>query len=346
MPREPNDYALVIGLNHYPQFGAKGRPLEGAIKDAERFARWLKNDIVGGGLDGDHCELILSTLTPLQPRKEAIDDALSRIWKRALEQGGRRLYFYFSGHGQARSSDDVALCLCHWSSDMFRHAALSSERYRELFQRCMPFSELIVLLDCCRVRSVDAAGQGSDLGCPIPVATAGATRYMVGYAAEFQSAAMEAEAPTGVGVEEEGPIVRGHFTEALLAALYGGAARPEGGVPLSELKLFLEQEVPRIAAEHGHDQKAEIPSNFPGQGEPIFGSALPEANFEIEFSPERSGPILLEGPDLDPIREDDASTGPWNVRLAKGRHRLEERRTGAERYVEFRPAEEITRVVF
>jgi hypothetical protein len=346
MPRQQEDYALVVGLNDYPRFGAKGRPLRGAKEDAQRFARWLRNPDVGGGLDDDHCELIVSTAAPLQPRREAIDDALDRIWQQAREQGARRLYFYFSGHGQAKSPLDVALCLCHWSSDRYRHAALSSEKYRELFQQCMPFPELIIFLDCCRVRSVDATGQGSELGCPVPVARAGATRYMVGYAAEFQSAAMEAEAATGAGVEEEGPIVRGHFTEALLAALYGGAARAEGGVPLSELKRYLEEEVPRIADEHGHAQSAEVPSSFPAVGEPIFGSALPEANFEIEFSPERSGTILLEGPNLEPIREDDASTGPWRVRLEKGRHRLEERGTGAEMYVEFRPREETTHVVF
>jgi hypothetical protein len=345
MAEQPHDYAVVIGLNDYPTFGARGRPLAGAIEDAGRVARWLTDKEVGGGLPDANCRLIQSTPEPLSPTREVIDFALGSIFSRAEAGGGRRFYLYFSGHGQAKSPLDTALCLSHWSV-MFRHAALSSERYQEMLLRCSPFQEVVLLLDCCRIRSVDAAGGSSEIGCAVPVGGAGVKRFMVGYATEFQNAAMEAEATGGVGVDEEGPIVRGHFTEALLAALYGGAARPEGGVPADKLKEYLEVNVARIASDHGHTQNAHVLSDFPEEAQPVFGSAQPRANFHIEFSPERSGPILLEAPDLEPVREDDASTGPWDLVLEKGTHRLEERRTGQEKYVPFVPSEETTNVTF
>ncbi|KAA3624791.1 MAG: hypothetical protein DWQ02_22625, partial [Bacteroidetes bacterium] len=37
MPIQPNDFALVIGIDDYPDF----RSLNGAINDAEDFAHWL-----------------------------------------------------------------------------------------------------------------------------------------------------------------------------------------------------------------------------------------------------------------------------------------------------------------
>jgi Caspase domain len=346
VPQQPQDYAIVIGLNDYPSFGARGRPLDGAIEDATRFGLWLTDGAVGGGLPEANCKLIRSTTQPLGPTREAIDIALDAILTRAEETGGRRLYFYFSGHGQARLRDDVALCLSHWSTIRFRHAALSSESYRDMLLRCSPFSELVILLDCCRIRSVDATGLASEIGCAVPVDDAGSKRFLVGYAAEFQSAAMEAEAAGGAGLDDEGPIVRGHFTEALLSGLYGGAARDEGGVTARGLKRYLENNVPRIARASDHQQIAQVVLDFPEDAQPVFGSALPQTNARIAFLPQRRGAILLEGPELRLIREDDAATGPWELMLEPGLHRLVERGTGEEMVLRFQPRGEVTNVAF
>jgi hypothetical protein len=344
MPEQPLDYAIVIGLNDYPQFGSQGRPLDGAISDAERFARWLKDKETGGGLPDGNCHEILSTSNPLAPNKLVVDLELGSVITAAKAAGGgRRLYFYFSGHGQAKSAHDVALCLCHWSP-LFRYAALSSALYQAMFLKCSPFAEVVILLDCCRIRSIDATGGESEIGCPIPVDDAGQKRFMLGFATEFQNAAMEAEVDEAVG--EEGPVVRGHFTEALLAGLNGGAARPGGGVTARELKHYLELNVPRIAKDHEHVQSAQVITDFPEDAQPVFGSALPEANFRIEFSPQRQGEMVLEGPDLDEIRRDDASTGPWELTLSKGRYLLRDLARGDQVDIPFQPSEEVTVVTF
>jgi hypothetical protein len=345
VPEQPRDFALVIGLDDYPNFGAGGRPLKGAINDARGFAEWVKDSTTGGGVPTGNCELVLSTADPPEPTQMAVDMALSRIWARARETEVRRFYLYFSGHGQAKGPLDVALCLANWSQ-MFRHAALSSQQYQEFLMKCTPFAEVVMFLDCCRVRSVDATGKASELGCPVALDEAGAKRTLIAYAAEFQNAAFEAEmAATGV-VDEEGPIVRGHFTEALLAGLWGGAARPGGGVTEERLTEYLEVEVPRIASEHGHVQIPYVDSSFLKTDQPVFGTALPNTNVRIAFSTSRRGRIRLEGPELEVVREDDVATGPWELTLEKGRHRLEELNTGDVLDIPFRPAEGVTDVAF
>lgn len=342
MPEQPHDYAVVVGLNDYPRFGSSGRSLEGAVEDAKRFAGWLEDSATGGGLPKENCKLVTSTPEPLSPTQSGIDEAIELVWGTAEKNGGaRRLYFYFSGHGQAKKSQDVALCLCHWST-RYRHAALSSQYYLDMLLSCTPFEEVIVLLDCCRVRAVDATGAASQLGCAVPLATAGSKGHLVAYGTEFQNPAFEAEAEV---TEGSGPIVRGHFTEALLAGLRGGAAQPGGGVTATGLQGYLEIEVPRIANEHQHTQQARVTSDFKQATEPVFGTALPVANFTVEFGPARKGTIVLEGPDLAVIKEADAATGPWNVKLEKGLHRLLEKDTGETRDIRFEPGKE-TGVVF
>ena len=344
MPEQPRDYAVVIGLNHYPKFGAAGRPLQGAIEDAERFSAWLRDTDTGGGLPAANCKTVLSVADPLGPSKLAIDEALAWVITDARAAGGgRRLYFYFSGHGQAKSAHDVALCLCHWSP-LFRYAALSSALYKDMFLKCSPFNEVVILLDCCRIRSIDATGGDSDIGCAVPVEDAGAKRFMMGFATEFQSAAMEAE--VSEAGDRDGPLVRGHFTEALLAGLRGGAALPSGGVTSRELKRYLELNVPRIANDHQHAQTAQVIDDFPEDAPPVFGAALPEANFCIEFSPQRQGEIVLEGPDLEVVQRGDASTGPWRLTLAKGRYLLRDVAGADQRDIRFQPSEEVTVVTF
>lgn len=336
MPRQPAHYALAIGINDYPGYGSR-RTLKGAVKDARRFATWLRNQNTGGGLDPGNCELIVSSENPPRPLREEIDKALERIWNKAKANGGDRFYFYFSGHGLSAESDNVALCLANWSSNR-RHAALSSNEYLKFLKKCTPFKEIIVFLDCCRVRGV--IGLRSELDCAEPIDGSGDKRHLIGYAAEFDRSAFEAPAtPGGPGDE-----VRGHFTEALLAALSGGAARPTGGVTAAALKDYLEKNVEQIARASGHKQIPQVPFDLPA--DTVFGSAMPLANCEIRFSAARAGTILLEGPELDVIRRADAATGPWLVALRPGLYCLTEVATGATHYFPFRPTETFNHVTF
>lgn len=353
MPENPQDYALVIGLNDYPDYGAGGRSLKGAIDDAEEVAKWLRNKAVGGGLAYNHVKLIRSSVSPLAPDQRDIDRALQEIATQAKETGARRFYFYFSGHGHVSGDvrHDVALCLPHWSRDN-RNAALSSSRYLNYILKCNPFTEIVMLLDCCRVKQVAAIGKQSDLDCPLPVG--GERKTLVAYASEFLKSAFEAGAARGG--EEEGEHgdaaaideVRGHFTQALLAGLWAGAARPEGGVTARALKRYLEANVERIAQAASHVQKPQIPLDMSDEEADtmVFGSALPEANVEITFGAGRIGMVELEGPTAEILKADDAATGPWRLRLEKGLYLLRALATGENRSLRFVPTAEVTRVEF
>src|SRR6266851_3038789 len=169
MAENPNDYALVIGLNDYPEYGG-GRSLKGAIRDAESFAEWLKDRDTGGGLPDGNVHLITSTAEPLAPGQDQIDAALRAIRNAVDGNPARRLYVYFSGHGHVtgESPHDVALCLPQWSRDM-RNAALSSGEYLAYVVKCLPFSEIVMFLDCCRVRQIAAIAFPSKLGCAAPI---------------------------------------------------------------------------------------------------------------------------------------------------------------------------------
>jgi uncharacterized caspase-like protein len=256
MPLQKEDYALVIGVNHYPNY----RPLQGARKDAQDFADWLVDRSTGGGLYKKNCKVILSRNRPLKPILDDINVALEEIRTQAKD-GGRRFYFYFNGHGQTATFDNVNLCLARWSNRASR-TALSSRDCVNFVVNCIGFKEVVTLLDCCRVTVVGAAGWPPGVTCPKAVAGAGAARVFMAYATKFQNSAYEAAATDTAIPPGNEPLVIGHFTKALLEALSGQAASSQGGVKPSALKEYLEQHVPRIASDHKHIQWAEVQNNL------------------------------------------------------------------------------------
>ena len=60
MAEHPDHYALVVGIDDYPQF----RSLQGAKEDARQFAAWLRDTDTGGGLPEQNVKLLLSEPDP------------------------------------------------------------------------------------------------------------------------------------------------------------------------------------------------------------------------------------------------------------------------------------------
>jgi uncharacterized caspase-like protein len=306
------DYAVVVGIDHYPDY----RCLRGATTDAKDFESWLLSP-VGGGLPRENCKTILSPEFPTcppqanhgprneerrRPIQDDIDDAFAAIWEQLKAGTGRRLYVYFSGHGLGRHTQGADLCLAKWEENFFRDAALASELYQEKIIASGRFPEMVLFLDCCRVRKVGAKGQDSQFNWPKAATNAGSVRTFVAFATEFQDVAREAmvsPADSGTG---DRPLFRSYFTQALLNALRGGAARIEGGVPASALRKYLEDETPLLGG-----QKPQVLNAL--SEEAIFGGYLPGAKFRFQFRPERLGPIVLIGPDN---REIERWCRPWN----------------------------------
>jgi Caspase domain len=335
MTTQPRDFALVVGIDDYPRYS----PLKGAVADATDFNAWLVDDPRGGGLDPAHVRLITSEREPLpgRPLQLEIDDQLQGILDAAQALGGgRRLYFYFGGHGFANKLYDVALCLVAWSESM-RSLAISSQSYRDVIADYGCFAEIVMLLDCCRTRKV--AAQGMPPYNPRPSPAGSPVRVFIAYAADHGNASFEA---TAAGAPA--PDVRGHFTRALLAGLWGGAADPGGGVSSTKLKQYLEAETVSIASAAQHQQKPEVLDGLPAGT--MFGRALPVLELRIEIDAARDGTVVLEGPGLEEVRRSDTTPPPWEVDLTGGTHMLHDLKTGELRELPFRPAKARQNVQF
>lgn len=230
MSHAPDDYALVIGINGYPEWNKGAKSLNGSVKDATDFRDWLIHKD-GGGLDPDNAKLIVSSDKPLGPRQWMIDDAFREIRNQSEGKTRRRFYFYFSGHGHSRAGSwqQQSLCLANWSP-VDAGAALHLESYIKASIGCLKFSEAVFLLDCCRVRAVVPLGQQSELECGDPDARDRYSAIMFG--ADQYEPTFEGE------VDEE---IRGYFTTALLKVL------EEGTIELGELLRRVRDIVPDLS---------------------------------------------------------------------------------------------------
>src|SRR5262249_30585963 len=156
----------------------------------------------GGGLPSKNVKLVTSAQDPLSPNQREIDQALHYLLQLAgKNNGARRFYFYFSGHGHVDDDlrDEVALCLPHWSRTA-RNAALSSQRYYGYILKCTKFVEVIWLLDCCRVKQVAAIGKPTDYDCPLSLG--GNRRTLRAYASEYLKPAFEGAVARGAVVPD------------------------------------------------------------------------------------------------------------------------------------------------
>lgn len=231
------DYAFIVGIDDYPGFSN----LKGARKDAEEFWTWITTR---GEVAANNCVKLLSSIDPAPPRPTQydIDPKLNDLLDtaRAAKAAGHapnRLYFYFSGHGLGLDTTDVGLCLPYWSRAL-KGDNLSTNSYLETLKKSGLFQEIIVFLDCCRVRDANVIGRPPFLTVLTPTQDSPQVKSIVFYAAEYQSPSFEAKS-------DDGEHVRGFFTTALLDGLSGGAAVANGQITYKSLLNYLMREVPR-----------------------------------------------------------------------------------------------------
>ncbi|MFN0036599.1 MAG: caspase family protein [Saprospiraceae bacterium] len=269
---QDKDYALVIGLNDYPEF----MPLAGPITDAEKFFAWVSKED-GGGVPQANCRLIRSAAepdkapSPLQYEVDRAIFAFIKQIKQTTEQKARRFYFYFAGHGLGLSTEGIGLCLPDWSKD-FRQSALLSNDYLTAIQKYGLFEEIFFFLDCCRVSDVGGGSQIATFHPILPSDDSGATQTCIAAAAEYQGKAFE-----GV-VSAAGVEIRGFFTTALLEALDSKTA-----VSLKQLEPFVYKRTLELTNAKNLVQQPRFTVNFSkdtstvffGKVKPMSGSTDP-----------------------------------------------------------------------
>src|SRR5215471_9206759 len=110
-----DDYAILIGISHYPELGEGGTSadLAGPENDVEAIAVWLKSD-AGGAIPEENIRVIKTSTYPpppatiaanAHPRPDELErelTALDGIAQKNRQAGkglrvGRRLYLFMSG---------------------------------------------------------------------------------------------------------------------------------------------------------------------------------------------------------------------------------------------------------
>jgi hypothetical protein len=313
MTKNIDDYAVVIGVSHYKGLSK----LQGPEEDAQAIYNWLLSNN-GGNLPDENCHLICSTEDPLMPIQDSIDNCFATILKsfRDKKSHGRRLYFYFSGHGFGVEWNETALVLPPWT-DILRNYALSSSGYLTTLIQSGYFQQVFFFLDCCRNRMVGVNGAQPLFANIKPANGTGSCISHVFSATEFDNKAFEAVIQPGNGSLLDNNRTRGLFTVSLMNGLNGGAVE-NGRVTTASLTDYLKLNLPEMAKAVRKIQIPRFHSENDGNEVIIVdGFSAKEITLQINFTtPDKY--IFLEDSNLNTVHKGNSDTGPWSIILAKG----------------------------
>jgi hypothetical protein len=225
-----DDYAILVGIGKYADMSTFPE-LQGPTNDVALMKEWLISS-AGGNVSPDNITTILSpqTIEPgtdpdsLPPITEDFKKAFKRLVRdkdgHFVSRPGR-LYLYFSGHGfcEKKSLTPQATLYAANATREFPENIFGSY-YALLARDKALFSEIVLIMDCCRdtevnrppdVPAVNEAGNSA----------AGDVRLFCIYAAPKGGKAQERE------ISERGNKVHGLLTHAILKAFV--EAKPDTG---------------------------------------------------------------------------------------------------------------------
>lgn len=302
-----DDYALVIGINHYRSLDA----LDGAHRDAGQFAEWLKSP-GGGDLPEENVGIFLSTPSPWSPGLEEIVDwiiALVEEKSPALDERiGRRLYLFMAGHGIGPGVEEAGLLTPTTSALAVKYVAGS--RFADFFRSAALFEEVLLFMDCCRDHDWELPAPYMPLKSKVDPAAAHKVRTLYAYATGFGRKAREREIEGEVG---------GIFTHALLEGLRCSGAGPDGRITATSLKRYIERRVSALRMP-GTDQEpfVKAPDDFVLRQ----GCPPPQVRVTIELTePAEPVAVLDAGAGLAAVPDElrDEGEGVRSIDLIPGR---------------------------
>lgn len=263
MPPVEKDYAIVIGINSYSNLPE----LTAAQSDAAAFIEWLlKPD--GGGLTANEVKEVKSPENGwdlesfARPVQEDIVQKLREIGigrESPQTKIGRRLYFYFAGHGFGPKAVEVGMLMANAAEPGFLNS-LGLAHCREFFKKHYLFDEVIYILDCCRdagYSTVSTRGFQPLLEMEQPMAVPPVEDFVI-LATAFGEKAF---APFDDKVNKR----RGLLTSAVLEALKGEprAADGRGNITANFLRNYVLKRVKELAkdlkTEAEKKQEADVP---------------------------------------------------------------------------------------
>jgi uncharacterized caspase-like protein len=317
MARNPDHYAIVIGIDSYSQLPA----LKAARKDASDFMQWLLAD-EGGGLELKNIRRVFSpddfpaNPSDARPTQVEVEDALTKF---GIRNGyiGKRLYFYFAGHGIGPQFDDVGMLMAHASEQTLKRN-IGLRPYRLFFRTSGVFDEIVFILDCCRDSRPGIATGEPDFTLQ-PVGNHSDIQDFVIMAAEYGMNAFQAILP---GSTEP----RGVLTRAILEGLTKSeAADEQGRFTASSLRNYVKTRVPQLTQDQNLRQ---VPRSDPAElaHEIIFAtipnSQLKTVQVRITSPAGTSGDICLFDGNMNQIGKisaADITNQPWEHELVCNR---------------------------
>jgi hypothetical protein len=256
VPPITDHYGIAVGIDTYPSL----RRLTSSVGDATKFCEWL-TDPEGGNIHPDNVKLVPSPQSGAGDRFDAkpIQDEIDRVLRDfGAELGrriGKRLYFYFAGHGFGPSFDEVGMLMANASMTSLSKN-LGLRQYRDYFHETGLFDEVVFILDCCR----DSA-RGKTTNAPEFEAkpVTGRVPHVVDFIVLAAAYGEKAFAPLDEALGER----RGILTTAVLEALRGDlrALDPRGRVTTATLQDFVKGRVKDLATDEKLKQDPEIPQN-------------------------------------------------------------------------------------
>lgn len=316
----PEDYAIVIGINHYPQV----QPLlQSAEEDALRFADWLL-DPAGGGLEPENVRLLLGrkfadenqNLMPMEckPHQLTVDGVFQALQVGQRDRVGRRLYFYFSGHGIGVGLNNVAMLLANAGEGRYDKCHIGLDSYRDWLRDAAAFDELVFILDCCRNRERVQQTIRPILPHVLREPAFKDVKPLTVLATLDGDDAFE-----GIDTDNEAVQRRGLLTQALMEGLEQRlAADSTGAVTAASLADWLKIRVSQLAQAKGLEQQAKVPDPPdlvlvpPSAAAPVAQPAVPQVTFTVNISPGRTGLLqLTRGSTPNQVQQHNAAVSPW-----------------------------------
>jgi len=256
VPPITDHYALAVGIDTYPAL----RRLTSSVSDAVTFLDWLMDE-EGGNIDPENVQLIRSPEQlptdrfDARPVQDDIDRKLRDFGAERGRRIGKRLYFYFAGHGFGPTFDDVGMLMAGASmTSLAKNIGLRA--YRDYFHETGLFDEVVFIVDCCRDNARGQPTSEPEFGA---AAVTGRAPRVVDFVVLAAAYGEKAFAPVSVIDGER----RGILTKAVLEALRGNprALDAKGRVTAATLTVYVKERVKSLAEDDKLKQDPEIPQN-------------------------------------------------------------------------------------
>ncbi|THU41173.1 caspase family protein [Niastella caeni] len=301
------DHALLIGIDNYLFLD----PLKGAQDDIAKFQKWLIDEN-GGAVPPKNIHTVLSPVEQddedPQPVQDKINQKLRKIGVMKGRRIGRRLYFYFSGHGYG-TIDDVAMLMGNASPFELKNN-IGLRNYRNFLLQWGFFDEIIFILDCCRdpIRHAETGIPSFTL--PenmIPNPPPKVTHYTILACPYGEKSFMVPQKPGD-------PEKRGILSTAIFEGLMNRQATDASGdVTINSLMDYLHTRVPQLAGDNRINQQPEFDALRFQQNITLQKGPLMNQTIAI-FLPATVNKLAITNKDAVEIAEYNFTNNAWDFR--------------------------------